>query len=353
MRPKHTSKLKTLDIVLVFILMICSSYAQNKQESYFITTETQLKDSTYNRTINTFYQQGSNGFFKGQKNVKIFYKIFIQNDASNSPAIVISSGRTEAAIKYKELIFDLYNNGYSVYIFDHRGQGQSDRMTDDPDMGYVEDFQFYIDDMQSFYISYLKPKDHSKYFLLAHSMGGAIGMTYLEQHPNDFDAAAFSSPMLGLKAGTCSGAKLLKPKTPTYGLGQGKYSEEDEVFKNNPLTTSLIRFERMVDAFNVLPTARLGGASYQWVVESCDQFKYLFDNIELINTPFLIFSAEKEKIVSSKSHKQFVKNALAKNKDCILYEIKGAKHELLIESDLSRTKTLKLMLSFFSKYNED
>jgi alpha-beta hydrolase superfamily lysophospholipase len=29
-------------------------------------------------------------------------------------------------------------------------------------------------------------------------MGGAIGMTYLEQNPNDFNAAAFSSPMLGL-----------------------------------------------------------------------------------------------------------------------------------------------------------
>lgn len=331
--------------------MLCSSNAQNKQQRYFITTETELLDSTYTKTIDAFYNTGSSGFFKGQENIKIFYKIFNQKKLSDSPAIVISPGRTEAAIKYKELIFDLYGNGYSVYIFDHRGQGQSGRMTDDPDMGYVEDFQFYIDDMQTFYLNYIKPKNHSKYFLLAHSMGGAIGMTYLEQYPKTFDAAAFSSPMLGLKTGTCSGAKLLEPKKTAYGLGQGKYSEKDEVFKNNTLTTSIVRFERMVEAFNVLPEARLGGASYHWVVESCNQFKYIFDNIELINTPLIIFSAEKEKIVSTKSHRHFIKNAQAKNKECNLYEIKGAKHELLIEQDMARTETLEIMLSFFSKYH--
>jgi alpha-beta hydrolase superfamily lysophospholipase len=29
-------------------------------------------------------------------------------------------------------------------------------------------------------------------------MGGAIGMTYLEQNPNDFNAASFSSPLMVL-----------------------------------------------------------------------------------------------------------------------------------------------------------
>ncbi len=73
---------------------------------------------------------------------------------------MISSGRTEAAIKYKELILDLYKNGYSVYIHDHRGQGQSGRMTEDPQMGYIENFQYYIDDMKYFHDAYVKPKDH-------------------------------------------------------------------------------------------------------------------------------------------------------------------------------------------------
>ena len=44
-------------------------------------------------------------------------------------AIVISSGRTECMLKYKEVVFELTKEGYSVYIFDHRGQGFSDRLT--------------------------------------------------------------------------------------------------------------------------------------------------------------------------------------------------------------------------------
>ncbi|MGL5047826.1 MAG: serine aminopeptidase domain-containing protein, partial [Shewanella sp.] len=44
-------------------------------------------------------------------------------------AIVLSTGRVESYLKYQELIFDLYQQGYSVYAIDHRGQGGSDRMT--------------------------------------------------------------------------------------------------------------------------------------------------------------------------------------------------------------------------------
>jgi lysophospholipase len=50
----------------------------------------------------------------------------------------------------------------------------------------------------------LKKSNHEKKYLLTHSMGGAIGMTYLEQNPNDFNAAAFSSPMLGFVTPTWS-----------------------------------------------------------------------------------------------------------------------------------------------------
>ncbi len=55
--------------------------------------------------------------------VKIKYRIFERAD--EKAAIVISSGRTECMFKYEETIYDLYEEGYSVYIHDHRGQGFS------------------------------------------------------------------------------------------------------------------------------------------------------------------------------------------------------------------------------------
>ena len=109
---------------------------QRQDNVYKLSTEEQLKNENYIEAIENFYKSGKEGYFTGKANIQIYYKIFRQADLEN-PAILISSGRTEAAIKYKELIFDLYSNGYSVYIQDHRGQGMSGRMTEDPDMEHA------------------------------------------------------------------------------------------------------------------------------------------------------------------------------------------------------------------------
>lgn len=171
----------------------------------------------------------------------------------------------------------------------------------------------------------------------------------MEQYPTDFDAAAFSSPMLGLPFGICGGAKLLEPKQPTYGLGEGEYSEEDQKFKRNILTGSEIRYNRMVEAFDKVPEARLGGATYHWVVESCDQFEYINSHVKNIQTPFILFSAENEEIVSLNAHTDFVKRAQEMGKSCELVFIENAQHELLIEKDPQRKKVLEKIINFYSK----
>lgn len=284
----------------------------------------------------------------GVDSVSIYYKTFKQSTIG--PAVVISSGRTEAAVKYKELIFDLYNNGYSIYIHDHRGQGLSGRMTTDPDMGYVRDFQDYITDLNTFYDRVVKAEDHSKIYLLAHSMGGAIGMRYLQQFPNDFNAAAFSSPMLGLIPPTCAIVEVFNTEQPKYALGQNKYNDDYDGFKGNTLTTSQIRYNRMVKAYEETPEARLGGATYTWVFESCEEFKPLFNDIDKIETPFVLFSAEKEKIVYPYAHQKFYDEAKRLGKVCEAFEIESANHELLIEKDTPRMETINTTLEFFERF---
>ena len=121
------------NIILVGIILgLCLAGCENNftrlqrtDNIYKLSTEEQLKDENYSREIEDFYTQGDEGYFTGQAGIPVYYKLFSQPDPG-SPAILISSGRTEAAIKYKEVIFDLYNNGYSVYIHDHRGQGHSE-----------------------------------------------------------------------------------------------------------------------------------------------------------------------------------------------------------------------------------
>jgi lysophospholipase len=314
-----------------------------------LTTELLLQDEVYSDKIEDFYNSGQEGYFEGQEGVPIYYKFFRQSDRK-APAIMISSGRTEAAIKYKELIFDLYNEGYSVYIHDHRGQGLSGRMTEDPDMGYIDTFQFYVDDMKFYYDNMVIPGGHKQIYLLAHSLGGAIGMTYLEQYAGDFKAAAFSSPMLGLKPPACEAVMLLAGDEPKYALGQHKYDDDKTDFTKNKLTGSKIRYERMIEAYEKEPKARLGGATYQWVLRSCQQFDYINENIDRIQTPFILFSAEDERIVNPRAHQRFVESALELGKTCQAWVIENAQHELLIEKDEQRIDTLNHILKFYAQY---
>lgn len=316
---------------------------------YRLTTVAQLEDEDYSRKIEAFYEGGKEGTFTGEAGVPIYYKIFRQEGAG--PAIMISSGRTEAAIKYKELIFDLYNNGYSVYIHDHRGQGLSGRMTEDPEMGYIDSFQFYVNDMKSFYEDFVRTAGHTGIYLMAHSMGGAIAMTYLEQHPDDFNAAVFSSPMLGLSPPICMLAGLLDRRKPKYAPGKSGYDPEAEaVFEGNTLTGSEIRFRRAVEAYARVPEARLGGPSIQWVHRSCKQFRFLFEHVDRIETPFIVFSAENEQIVDPKSHRKFVESAQDLGKECELHPIGDAQHELFVEKDPQRLEVLNTSLSYFEKH---
>jgi len=340
-------------LAITLLLVSCSSkefdVLQIEEFPYNLTTENDLTNKTIVEKIDSFYNTGVEGTFVGEENINIYYKYFLQADHEKEiGAIVISDGRTEAVVKYKEMIYDLYNNGYSVYIHDHRGQGLSGRMAPDHDMGYVDDFQNFIKDLKHFYGSVVKQSKHKKIFLLAHSMGGAIGVTYLEQYPKDFKAAAFSSPMLGLPSPTCFVVGILAGDEPEYAIGMKGYEEGIEPFEENTLTHSKIRYERMLKIFEEVPEARLGGASYQWVNRSCDAFDYLFDNVNKIETPLILFSGEDEEIVSTSAHKEFIELLEDEGASAKGYFVKNAKHELFIEKDDVRNSVLTKILDFYS-----
>ena len=349
-------KFVQIKIVVISILIIsCDNKLKTLRDSdkkpYIFTSENELTNPEKLNQIEDFYKSVNGNTFMGVDSISIYYKSFSQKEDSRG-AILISSGRTESAIKYKELIYDLYANGYTVYIHDHRGQGLSGRMTNEYELGYVKNFQDYITDMKTFYETIVKPNNHKQVYLLAHSMGGAIGLTYLQQFPSDFTAAAFSSPMLGLSFIQCSLGKVLDNNKYTYAPTQKNYLESKETFTENILTNSEIRYNLFTKAYMKEPMVRLGGISLRWLNESCNQFDVMFEGISKIKTSSILFSAEEEEIVAPKAHFKFVEEAKLKNIPIEGYYVKNAKHELFIEKDKVRIKVLTKILSFFdSKTN--
>lgn len=322
------------------------------QNKFNLTTEQLLKSKDYLLQMNNFFKSGNDGYFNGKNGIQIYFKYFLKDKQNERGIIVITVGRSEPLLKYKELIFDFYNNGYSVYIHDHRGQGFSQRIYGkDTQMGHIDNFDYYVDDLKKYYEDFIKTQDNSKVYLLGHSMGCSIAARYIEKYPNDFIAAAFSSPMFGFRYHICKVLQLFSGNKPGYFIGNKNYDSENKNYSNNKLTHSIIRYEMMNNMFEENPSAKIGGVSYQWVYQACSFINKVLRDMDKIKIPVLIIQASREKIVSINSQRKFYLKMKGHGKDITNYIAPEAYHELLIEEDIYRIPVITTILDFFNFKN--
>jgi lysophospholipase len=306
--------------------------------------------------LNTLEQQAfwktvTQSVIKTIDNIALAYA-YIEHPQSHK-AIVISNGRVESYLKYQELIFDLYHQGYSVYAIDHRGQGLSSRTTDNLQQGHIDKFDTYVDDFAYFIDNIVLPKQHKDLFLVGHSMGGAIGTLYLDKYPQTFKAAVFSAPMYGIKLPISSRfirwlANLLDTTSeshePNYILGGKDY--HPEAFANNNLTHSQLRYEDYRVLYQANPKIQLGSPTNHWLFEAIDAAKLSIGLAKNSQTPILILQAGKDSIVCNNAQNV----ALGPNSSIIRLE--QAFHEIFIEVDSIRNTALNHLFDFISQHSE-
>jgi lysophospholipase len=316
--------------------------------------EAKLRDG-YDTIIVPFWREKALPIsFRGQDALEIRGMAFHQ--PLPETAIVISSGRTESFIKYKELIYDLYLQGYSVFIADHRGQGLSDRILADEakrQIGHVRDFQDYVSDLKQFYTDFVRPIGHKKHVLLGHSMGGCIASLYLEKYDQDFDAAVLCSPMDELALGFLPRlAHDLIDVAARLGLGE-EYApgergyDEGETFSNKCLTHSEVRWDIIRREYGDNPAAKLGGPSVLWVKLAQEAGIAARKNAGDVKVPLLLLQAGSDRIVEPGGQLEFCQRLNQTHpRFCRLEPIEGAFHEIFMESDLYRKPAFEFMLDF-------
>lgn len=287
-----------------------------------------------------------------KENISIAYAHVIHPHSRK--AIVISSGRVESYLKYKELMFDLYQQGFSLYILDHRGQGLSTRTTTNKHQGHINKFQTYIDDLNDFVEQVVKPQAHQDLYLVGHSMGGTIGTLYMQQHPTVFNAAVFSAPMYGIKlpfnkAFIRSLATLLDTynekqpnKQPNYVLGGTNYQAVE--FEKNHLTHSQARYQQIVDVFAQHPEIQLGSPTNHWLLEAIDAAERAINAAALSIKPILILQALDDEIVDNMAQNR------AENNLCQIKRIANCRHEVFVEADEARNQALSSLVTFLNQY---
>ena len=341
-------------------------------DSTNFTNEQELA-SRFSNEIKNLWSQGKFDHFYGVNNTRINYVAIIKEPAKNEANIrqclVIVPGRSEGYLKYQELTFDLYQQGYDIFIIDHRGQGISQRLLTNPHKGYVKYFDDYSEDLQLFMEQVVNQHCSEKPYLLAHSMGGLIAARYLQQHSKSIKAAVFSSPMIAIHSGGIPqwlgkaliyGTEQLNQwlsDEPWYFLGQGdvkKDAYDAKSFNNNPLMQSQLRYQQFTQLYQSTAEIQLGGVTVHWLAQALAAEKKVFENLEQLTTPTMVLQAGSDRIVDNEAQNKFCTQlnklhpSSCPNGKAIV--IKNARHELLFESDQYRDQALKHIVDWFAKF---
>jgi len=320
--------------------------------------------SAFTNDIKKFWQQGLFSHFNAADKIRINYAQFLQRDKSQQ-CIVIVSGRSESYLKYQELSYDLYQQGYSIFLLDHRGQGLSERLLANPHKGYVANFTDYELDLGYFINNIVNVACQNKPYLLAHSMGSVIATRYMQQFPSSIKAAVLSSPMLGFSSGpipTFIAKGLISitgtlnhwfSDTPWYFIGQKDYQATD--FSQNELTHSKKRYQNFVALYQQTPKIQLGGVTVNWLREGIKAQNKVFSQLEKLTTPIQVLQASEDSIIDNQAQNDFCQQLhqlqpqSCPNAKPIVIE--GAYHELFIESDNMRGQALSQILAWFKQHS--
>ncbi len=264
--------------------------------------------------------------------------------------VLLFPGRTEYVEKYGPAATELAERGFATIAIDWRGQGLADRLLDDRSIGHVNrftDFQLDVAEMLAAATELDLPKP---WFLLAHSMGGAIGLR-AQMEGLDVKAAAFTGPMFGidLNLPLRMFAHSLGWSSGKIGLGHvlSPSTKRDnyvmvEPYEKNKLTTDRAMYDFMRGQGRAHPELLLGGPSLTWLHEG------LLDSLDLSrklspDVPAICFMGSNERIVDWDR----VHDRMSRWPNGKLQILDGGEHEVMMERPEIRKALFDQMADLF------
>jgi lysophospholipase len=268
--------------------------------------------------------------------------------------VLLFPGRTEYVEKYGRAAGVLRDNGFSVIAIDWRGQGLACRKLPDRSLGHVLRFRNYQMDVAALLVAAREQGLPEPFHLLAHSMGGCIGLRALTEGL-PVASAVFTAPMWGIAV-----SGLMRPVAwsmswfaRTFGLGHhytpGTKPESyvrQVPFEGNMLTTDAEMFAYMVNQITKYPELALGGPSLQWLYEALKETRILARKPSPA-TPTLTFLGTQERIVDLPS----IHSRMANWDNGRLEMVQGSEHEVMMEKPEIRMRAFETMVAHFQAHS--
>ena len=271
--------------------------------------------------------------FNTNDGLSIFYR---HKPADNETGrMVIAHGLGEHSGRYAHIIDRIVNLGVSVWAPDHRGHGQSGGKR-----GHIDSMDQYINDFKKMIdIAKTDMPAGMKFFLLGHSMGGLIVLSFVESYPNSADGVIASSPGLrpGMKVPVIKGAvaKILSRIWPSL------------TFDNELDSNSISHDSHVVEAYDNDPLVHRN-ITARWFTEFLSAMESTRRSAARIKIPVLMQVAGADRLVDAETSRQFFESLTLKNKTLFFYD--GLYHEIYNEQIDDRKKVLNDLENWLSEH---
>lgn len=267
--------------------------------------------------------------------------------------VLLFPGRTEYIEKYGLAAAEFAACGYATLTVDWRGQGLAGRMLAERRLGHVGHFTDFQKDVQALAALAEQLDLPRPWFLVGHSMGGAIGLRALIEGL-DVNACCFTGPMWGIQipplmrplvrviSGIAPYLRLQERLLPTTALEQ---YVQITPFEGNTLTTDPEMYRMMHAQLAAQPDLALGGPTIQWLrvsLEECAELAAMPSPA----LPCITFLGTDEQIVNV----QAIHDRMDRWPGGKLDLIKGGQHEVMMETPEIRTHVFTSMCRLFEQH---
>ncbi|MDQ2091090.1 alpha/beta fold hydrolase [Marimonas arenosa] len=295
-------------------------------------------------------EDGAAHWLMAEDGVRI--RIGVWNRPAPDGTVLLFPGRTEYVEKYGRTARLLADRGLATVSIDWRGQGLADRLIEDPIAGHVHWFPDYQKDVKAVIAAIREMGLPEPYYLIAHSMGGCIGLRALHEDL-PVRAACFTGPMWGIKMSPSTrpaawalawGGKLLG-LGHVYAPGTGAIGYVATApFEDNLLTRDPGMWQYMKDHLEAHPELLLGGPSLRWLHEALRECREL-DRMPSPAHPAITFLGTNERIVDAGR----IHSRMARWPDGRLELIDAGEHEVLMDTPETQARILDTMQAFFAE----
>ncbi|WP_050522528.1 alpha/beta hydrolase [Pseudorhodobacter wandonensis] len=266
--------------------------------------------------------------------------------------VLLFPGRTEYIEKYGRVAAEFAARGYGCVAIDWRGQGLSDRPKPDPMVGHIEKFSNYQLDLQAVLAKLDELSLTGPLYLVAHSMGGCIGLRALLNGLN-VKAAAFTAPMWGIRMAPGLAPVARMVARTARALGQGhRYAPgtNGDTYVNtfpyfgNVLTRDAETYAWMQNQLKQQPSLALGGPGLHWLDEAMHECRNLA-NLPSPDLACLCFLGAEEKVVDPLP----IHDRMARWPKGNLVLVPNAEHEIMMEIPSTRQQFFEMTTELFQK----